>query len=1001
MIRIAVFLTYFLSTCLAGYSQETFPVNGMHDKGHIVYAFTNAKVYVDYKTIVDNATLLVQDGKVLSVGSGTAIPKGALVYDLKGKYIYPGLIDLSSKYGMPAMGPKKKGDRQRRPQMAKKVASGFGWNQAIRPERNASDQFKVNAEAAKKLRKQGFGTVLSSEKDGIARGTSVLVTLGWQKENEEIVLSRAAASYSFSKGSSKQGYPSSLMGSIALLRQTYLDAQWYNGSKNRTEENLSLDAWDALQSLPQIFEVNDKLDVLRADKVGDEFGKQYIIKTGGDGYKRIAEIKATGAKCIVPVNFPKPYDVSDPYDADNVTLAQMKHWELAPTNLAVYEANGIEFAITSDGLKKKEEFWKSIRKSIAHGLSETGALKAMTYTPAAMVNATGKIGSLKTGMYANFLITSGNIFKKETTLYENWVQGKQYIIEDYNKLDLRGDFDLKVGKENYKMKIKGKASSPNGVLVISDTVKIKVKVSVVGSVVSLNFKDKKDKSAGIIRLNGNVDGGEWKGKGQLADGEWVSWTAKKTGEFVAKDKKEKPSKPDVGKVYYPNMAYGWEQAPKFENVLFKNATVWTNESEGNLEGADVIITNGKITSIGKGLKQPSGGKTIDATGMHLTAGIIDEHSHATISGGGNEGGQAISAEVSIGDIINSDNINIYRQLAGGVTSAQILHGSANPIGGQSGIIKFRWGLSPEQMKIKGADGFIKFALGENVKQSNWGDLNTVRYPQTRMGVEQLYFDAFIRAKEYDAAWAKYNAMSKKTKAAASPPRRDLELEVLAEILNKKRFITCHSYEQGEINMLMHVADSMGFRINTFTHILEGYKVADKMKAHGVGASTFSDWWAYKFEVNDAIPYNGAILDEMGVVTAYNSDDAEMARRLNQEAAKAVKYGGVSQENAWKFVTLNPAKLLHLDDRVGSIKVGKDADVVLWTDNPLSVYARVKQTYVDGICYYDADKDKLMREVIRKERARIIQKMIKAKKSGSPTQKPNMNKPKEFKCTHGY
>jgi imidazolonepropionase-like amidohydrolase len=410
-----------------------------------------------------------------------------------------------------------------------------------------------------------------------------------------------------------------------------------------------------------------------------------------------------------------------------------------------------------------------------------------------------------------------------------------------------------------------------------------------------------------------------------------------------------------------------------------------------------VISNGKITAIGKGLKAPEGGKVIDATGMHLTSGIIDEHSHTTISGGGNESGQAISAEVSIGDIINSETINIYRQLAGGVTCAQILHGSANPIGGQSGLIKFRWGLPPEQLKIQGADGFIKFALGENVKQSNWGDRNTVRYPQSRMGVEQVYYDAFIRAKEYDAAWKKYNRLSKKRKEKTDSPRRDLELDILAEILNKKRFITCHSYEQGEINMLMHVADSMGFRINTFTHILEGYKVADKMKAHGVGASTFSDWWAYKFEVNDAIPYNGAILDEMGVITAYNSDDSEMARRLNQEAAKAVKYGGVSQENAWKFVTLNPARLLHLDDRVGSIKVGKDADVVLWTDNPLSVYAKVKQTYVDGVCYYDAAVDVRMRSEIRKERARLIQKMMKAKKGGSDTQKPKPDKPEEFKC----
>ena len=371
--------------------------------------------------------------------------------------------------------------------------------------------------------------------------------------------------------------------------------------------------------------------------------------------------------------------------------------------------------------------------------------------------------------------------------------------------------------------------------------------------------------------------------------------------------------------------------------------------------------------------------------MHLTSGIIDEHSHIAISRGVNEGSQASSAEVSIANVINSDDINIYRQLSGGVTTAQLLHGSANPIGGQSGIVKFRWGSTPDEMKFEGADGFIKFALGENVKQSNWGDYERIRFPQTRMGVEQVFYDHFLRARAYQKEWKAYNSLSLSEKRKTQAPREDLEMNTLVQILNKERFITCHSYVQSEINMLMHVADSMGFTLNTFTHILEGYKVADKMKKHGAGASTFSDWWAYKFEVNDAIPYNAALLADMGIVTAINSDDAEMARRLNQEAAKAVKYGGISQEEAWKMVTLNPAKLLHLDHRVGSIKSGKDADIVLWTDNPLSVYAKVQQTYVDGRCYFDAEQDMNLRQRNTKERARLIQKMLSDKAAGKPTQ----------------
>ncbi|MFN6037709.1 MAG: amidohydrolase family protein, partial [Bacteroidota bacterium] len=321
----------------------------------------------------------------------------------------------------------------------------------------------------------------------------------------------------------------------------------------------------------------------------------------------------------------------------------------------------------------------------------------------------------------------------------------------------------------------------------------------------------------------------------------------------------------------------------------------------------------------------------------------------------------------------------------------------NPIGGQSGLIKLRWGLSPEEMKIENADGFIKFALGENVKQSNWGDFNTIRFPQTRMGVEQVYYDYFHRAREYDSKWNLFKKLNDKEKKVTSAPRRDLELETLAQILNKKRFITCHSYVQSEINMLMQVGDSMGFTVNTFTHILEGYKVADKMKARGVAASTFSDWWAYKMEVMDAIPYNAALLSKMGVVTAINSDDAEMGRRLNQEAAKAMKYGELSEEEALKLCTYNPAKILHLDNRMGSIKVGKDADLVLWTDHPLSVYAKVEKTIIDGVVYFDAKEDLKLREEIKKERTRIIHKMIQAKKGGEATQKPRRQRHLLYHC----
>jgi imidazolonepropionase-like amidohydrolase len=419
--------------------------------------------------------------------------------------------------------------------------------------------------------------------------------------------------------------------------------------------------------------------------------------------------------------------------------------------------------------------------------------------------------------------------------------------------------------------------------------------------------------------------------------------------------------------------------------------VWTNEQEGKLEGADVLIRDGKIVQVGKGLQDASA-KVIDATGKHLSAGIIDEHSHIAAASI-NEGGQSVTSEVRITDNLNPDDINIYRQLSGGVTSSHILHGSANTIGGQTQLIKLRWGANDDKLKFEGSDGFIKFALGENVKRSSSTQGNQ-RFPDSRMGVEQVLADAFNRAKDYEAAVkaaatpaATTTVKGKKTTAPAVNPystvRRDLELEALVEILNKKRFITCHSYVQSEITSALRVGDKYGFTINTFTHILEGYKVADKMKAHGAAASTFSDWWNYKMEVVDAIPYNATIMSKVGVNVAINSDDAEMARRLNQEAAKSIKWGGMSEEDALKMVTLNPAKMLHIDSRVGSIKAGKDADLVLWSDNPLSIYARAEKTIVDGFVYFDREKDAELRKKQTAERNRLIQKMNGEKRAGGP------------------
>lgn len=982
-----------------GWAQTTFPVNGIQDRDQTVHAFIHATVHVDAKTVFNDATLLVKEGRILAVGTGITVPKGAITTDLNGRHIYPSLIDAFSTYGI-AQSKKERKDSPA-PQYDTEKKGAYAWNDALNPEANAATIFTPDGKKAEGLRKAGFGATVSLVKDGIARGTSALVMTTDGKAHEALIQPYVAANYSFNKGSSGQNYPSSQMGMIALLRQTYLDAEWYGTLKDRTQEmNLGLEAWAKIQTIPQVFESPDLLSTFRADKVGDEFGKQYVFVGNGTEYRRIDAVKQTGASFIIPVKLPDAFDVEDPFDARLASYEDLLHWELAPTNPKAMKDAGIPFAFTLEGLENEEAFWPAVRKVIAAGLDSVSALEALTTMPAKMLGLK-EVGSLQKGNLANFLITSKDLFNEKNMILEHWLKGKQYKFNDATGDSINANYVLKMDGKSWPFELTGTVDGPSAKLVKNDTTKLDVAFTIKNELVTISFAENKDAKA-KFRLAGRTDGQNYLGQGQDTEGNWHDWSLNRVSELKKEEKNDKDKKMDEpskaeGKVIYPFLAYGYTEAPKADAIVIRNATVWTNEKEGVIEKADVYLSGGKIQAVGKSLSVPSGVKELDGTGKHVTSGIIDEHSHIGISHGVNEGTQAVTAEVSIGDVVNSEDINIYRQLAGGVTASQLLHGSANPIGGQSGIIKLRWGQLPEQMKLKDAAGHIKFALGENVKQSNWGDYNTSRYPQTRMGVEQVYYDAFYRAKAYKQEWAAYNGLSRNDKALASRPRKDLELEVLGEILDGKRFVTCHSYVQQEINMLMHVADSMGWKMNTFTHILEGYKVADKMAKHGVSGSTFSDWWAYKFEVNDAIPYNAALMHRAGVNVGINSDDAEMGRRLNQEAGKGVKYGGMSREEAWKMVTLNPAKMLKLDNRTGSLKAGKDADVVLWSADPLSVYGKAERTYVDGVLYFSIDKDEAARQTLNKERNRIIQKMIVAKKGGAKTDKPSKKEHHLYHC----
>ncbi|MCA9289506.1 MAG: amidohydrolase family protein [Phycisphaerales bacterium] len=428
----------------------------------------------------------------------------------------------------------------------------------------------------------------------------------------------------------------------------------------------------------------------------------------------------------------------------------------------------------------------------------------------------------------------------------------------------------------------------------------------------------------------------------------------------------------------PLGAFGLDAPPAPQTVAVIGATIWTSGPQGIIEHGALLVENGRIAFVGPaaGFSAPAGALVVDGAGKHVTPGLIDCHSHTGISSGVNEFGQTITAEVRIGDVVNPDDIDWYRQLAGGLTAVNQLHGSANPIGGQNSVVKIRWGGTVDDFRIPDAIGGIKFALGENVTRSEG------RYPNTRMGVETMMRDAFTAAREYEAALQRWSSASESERRCAYPPRPDLELDALVEILDGERLVHCHSYRQDEILMLIRLAEDFGFTIGTFQHVLEGYKVADAIAAHGAGASSFSDWWAYKVEVMDAIPFNGAILHDVGAVVSFNSDSDELARRMNTEAAKAVRYGGVEPSEALKFVTINPARQLRVDHRIGSLEVGKDGDFAIWSGDPLSTYTICEQTWVDGARAFDRDADLAMRTHVQTERQRLIQKVLAAGGGGA-------------------
>ena len=945
-----------------------------------VYAIVGARIVAAPGQVIERGTIVMRDGVIEAVSANAAVPADARVWEGAGLTVYAGMIDAFVSPPAP--------ERPRGPAAARSQSQQEGQEGAhhplstVTPERRLVEEDALEAKRIDAMREAGFTVAHIVPESGILRGQSAALSLGDGAPNTRLV--KADAAQILSIETAPVGYPGSRMGAIAVMRQAFLDAAWYRNAHDAyrrapvgTERPETSMAWEAMQpalqgAQPVFLRVDDMLGALTAAAVGVEAGVTPVVVGAGDEYKRAEEIAATGLALVVPVKFPEVPDLSDPEDALEVATEALRYWQDAPGNAGVLARRGVRFALTTHRLEKAKDFRGAVAQAIERGLGADAALAAVTTTPAALLGLSNRLGTIAPGKVANLTVTTGDLFAKGSDVREVWIDGDRYELQPPAD-GFAGRWSLHWGRSSATLIVEAGRDTTVKLIVGADTLAARdVTLAERHLTFVAGTGDAAARWAITLERRG-LRGHRESGSGATRA------RADLTGVRLPKaPEKEKPAPPPVEAPIVMGQSEPWRmpRPQRPEAVLVRNATIWTVGPEGTLAAADLLVRGGKIAAVGRDLTAPRGAEVIDGTGLHVTPGLIDEHSHAAVLGGVNECTNINTGEVRIQDVINSESIHIYRHLAGGTTIMHLLHGSCNAIGGQSAAIKNRWGDPPAALWIADKPPAIKFALGENPKRANFSIAGMPnRYPTSRGGVEQVYRDAFTGALDYRAAWQEFRQRKRRL-----PPRRDLNAETLLEILDGRRLVHCHSYRQDEILMLMRVAEDFGFRIHTFTHILEGYKVADEMAAHGASGSSFSDWWAYKYEVIDAIPWNGYLMWDRGVNVAFNSDNAELARRLNQEAAKAVKYGGVPPEEAIRFVTLNPARMLKIDDRVGSLEPGKDADFVLWTGPPLSPTARVEQTWIEGRKYFDREADLAARGALEAERAALIARAKEVKRS---------------------
>ncbi len=948
------------------------PVDGLRNNTTTLHALTGARVVVAPGQVLNNATIVVRDGYIEAVGTNVQAPAGARIWDLSGHSVYPGFVDAHANLGMD--GVPENGD-----------IGPTHWNPQVRAWFSTTTALQDDEDRRSAIRSQGFGAALAIPQLGIFRGQAGVIDLGDGNVRQRVLRPNLVQSVSFSRSFQLGGaYPNSPMGVIALMKQTLLDADWYIRAWDAYEAGgrsfLPPETSDALASLetvvqgsqPVMFQVGSEEEYLRAQKIVEEFGIEAWFRGSGLEYRIIDVIEGYSDPLVIPLDFPDAPNVSDPQEALDVGLAELRHWYTAPENPGRLAAAGIEFAITTDGLPSIGDFLPNLRAAVARGLSPDDALAALTTTPAGYLGIDGTHGTIAAGKVANLVVSAGDLFTEEAPVRDVWVEGERYGVSQAPRVDPRGTWRIASDDEwgfDADIRLDGTLGRLTGAILIDGNETRLSNITASTEAGSFQFRfdgEALDFEQGTVLLEGSIDGDDLFVNGTIPNGATPQFRGTRIEAFEG-DPGPRIVASNVPELNLadirPAMEYGRASLPDQPAVLVvRNATVWTQGPQGKLENADLLVEAGKVVQVGQNLNAPSGAVEIDATGKHVTPGLIDPHIHSGTSGT-NESGFAIVPEVRMEEVVTHNNANMYRQLAGGLTTAHIKHGSANPIGGQNVFVKMRWGMLPEDLKIADPPRTVKFALGENPKRRQG------RYPDTRMGTQEIIRDHFQAARDYEAAWDRWEATGQ-----GLPPRRDLRMEALVDILNQELLISSHGYRQDEFLALIRLAEEFDFRVQTLQHGVEAYKIAPELAASGVAAVVWSDWSAFKLEAYDATIYNAKILLEAGVVTALHSDDSQIAARMNWEAGKLLRTG-VEEIDALSTVTNRAAQALAIDDRIGSLEPGKDADFVIWSGYPLSQFTRAEQTWVDGMRFFSLEEDAQLRQQIERERSMLIQAIL--------------------------